>query len=262
MTLRERWRQRMDGYPGFFSPWGTHSPGWKMLPPVLKSLRTWVVIVLVLLGVGFVQQEVVGVYTVPSGSMKNTLLVGDVFIANKLAYGIRTPRWVGIPGTDYGRTVRSFTLLEGKRPEIGDVIVFRYPLHPSEIYVKRVIARGGDTVHIVQKQVYVNDVEIPLPPCSNLEFARFFKPGLIDPTIYPPGAGNRDNYGPVQVPDGHYFVMGDNRNASTDSRFWGFLPEELVIGKAEFILFSRGPEIEDSTVVHQTRIERVGRWVF
>ncbi|GBE30979.1 signal peptidase I [bacterium BMS3Bbin04] len=203
-----------------------------------------------------------GVYTVPSGSMKNTLLVGDVFVANKLAYGLRTPRWLGIPGTDFGMPIRSFTLIEGTPPDIGDVIVFRYPNNPSEIYVKRVIARGGDEFQIVQKRVLVNGDEIPMPPNGRFEFARFFEPGLIDPTIFPPGAGNSDNYGPVIVPEKHYFVLGDNRGSSADSRYWGYLPEELVLGKAEFIIFSRGMEMEEDELVMQTRLERIGHWVY
>jgi signal peptidase I len=262
MNLPEFWRKRIEGYPGFLSPWGTHSPGWKMLPRALKSLRTWVVLALILLGVGFFQQEVIGVYVVPSASMKNTLLVGDVFIANKLAYGLRTPRWFGIPGTDFGHPIPSFTLIEGTPPQSGDVIVFRFPKNPSEIYVKRVVASGGDNVLITHRQVIVNGVELPTPPNARLTFARFFKPGMVDPTIFPPGAGNQDNYGPVTVPDGHYFVLGDNRGSSTDSRFWGFLPEELVLGKAEFIIFSHGSDIVDNAMVEHTRFERVGRWVY
>ncbi len=262
MLDREHIRRAIRDYPGFFSPWHRHSPGWEMIPEPLKRPRTYLILVLILLTLGFVQQEVVGLYPVTSGSMKNTLLVGDVFLANKLAYGLRTPPWIGLPGTSWGFRPSIRFSFGATSPQPGEIILFRHPARMSEVFVKRVVATGGDTVLIEGKTVYVNGRQQPLPPNGRLTFARYFDPETQDPTIVPKGAGNRDYYGPVVVPEGHLFVLGDNRNSSTDSRYWGFLPEELVLGRALLVLFSYGylPGVEDDSRKH-IRFERMGHWL-
>ncbi|MDQ7784794.1 MAG: signal peptidase I [Desulfomonilaceae bacterium] len=153
-------------------------------------------------------------FKIPSGSMIPTLLVGDHILVNKLFYGIRVPftkaRWPRI--TEPGR---------------GDVIVFVYPEDRSKDFIKRVVAVGGDTIEIRDKTVFINGEPTHNPKVqfsSNVTL-----PGDISP---------RDNMPPVKVPEGHLFVMGDNRDYSHDSRWWRFVPVEDVKGEAFLIYYS------------------------
>jgi len=151
-------------------------------------------------------------FKIPSGSMIPTLLIGDQILVNKFIYGIRVPftdeRWPRF-----------------KDPQHGDVIVFVYPEDRTKDFIKRVVGVGGDTVEIRNKQVYVNGKP------ENNPHARY-GPNTIDPT------GKRDNMPPVKVPEGHLFVMGDNRDQSHDSRWWGFVPASDVKGEAFLIYYS------------------------
>ncbi|MEW6388494.1 MAG: signal peptidase I [Thermodesulfobacteriota bacterium] len=157
---------------------------------------------------------VVQAFSIPSGSMMDTLLIGDYLFVNKLSYGIRNPLtnkvWIPI----------------GK-PRRGDVVVFIYPQDPTKDYIKRVIAVPGDKVQIINKKVYINDKLTELPQAV-------FK----DPTILSARESPKDNLGPLVVPPDSYFVMGDNRDHSYDSRFWGFVPLDALRGKAFMIYFS------------------------
>ncbi len=154
--------------------------------------------------------------------MEPTLLVGDHILVSKFIYGIRIPftnaRWPHF-----------------KDPKAGDVIVFIFPEDRSKDFIKRVIAVGGDTVEVRNKQVLVNNVAVNNP------HGHFFDK-RIDP--------RRDNYGPVQVPAGHLFVMGDNRDFSQDSRFWGFVPVQDVKGEA-FLIYYSSPFENRPTVQEQ-----------
>ena len=149
-------------------------------------------------------------FEIPSGSMEPTLLIGDHILVNKLVYGVRIPfvgaRWP-----------------ELSKPQRQDVIVFIYPMDRTKDFIKRVIGIGGDTVEIIDKQVYINGTPIEDP------HAYFSVPGSANPG---------DNMGPVRVPPNALFVMGDNRDHSYDSRFWGFVPVRDVVGKAFIIYFS------------------------
>jgi signal peptidase I len=160
---------------------------------------------------------VVQAFQIPTGSMEDTLLVGDFILVDKITYGPRVN--VGIIA---GR-------LPGlRKPRTGDIIVFKYPIDPSKDFVKRLIAGPGQTVHIVDQKVYVEGELFPDPPKSK----------HVDPTILPGAYSHRDNYGPVVVPEGNYFFMGDNRENSKDSREWGFVPEENIKGRALIIYLS------------------------
>jgi signal peptidase I len=153
-------------------------------------------------------------FKIPSSSMEPTLLVGDHILVNKFVYGLRIPftddRWPKL-----------------KQPKAGDVIVFTYPEDRTKDFIKRVVAVGGDTVEIRDKHVYVNGKDQANP---HTEFrSRDLLPGNVSP---------RDNRRPEQVPRGQLFVMGDNRDYSHDSRFWGFVPEPDVKGEAFLIYYS------------------------
>lgn len=176
-------------------------------------------------------------FKIPTGSMEDTLLVGDYLLVNKFVYGARTPTTV--PFTDI--RVRSWRLPAVRQPGPGDVVVFRHPQDPTIDYIKRCVAVGGQTVEIRNKVVLVDGV--PFSRISRPPGLRFEDPEIIPrekgyDAVYPKEAGSRDNYGPVTVPDGHIFALGDNRDRSYDSRHWGFIPLDNVIGEAMCIYWS------------------------
>jgi signal peptidase I len=153
-------------------------------------------------------------FKIPSSSMESTLLVGDHILVNKFIYGVRIPftkdRWP------------VFT-----QPRRGDVIVFVYPEDRTKDFIKRVVGIGGDTVEIRDKHVILNGKPVENP---NAQFG--------DPRVFPESISKRDNMDPTKVPEGSLFVMGDNRDFSHDSRFWGFVPVEDVKGEAFIIYYS------------------------
>ena len=155
---------------------------------------------------------IVQAFKIPSGSMLPTLQIGDHLLVNKFIYGLRMP----------------FTgqlLIPWKTPIRGDVVVFRFPKDRNIDYIKRVVAVGGDKIEIVDKHLMINDAEV-----VDLH-AHFSSTAELSATASP-----RDNFGPVTVPAGKIFVMGDNRDNSYDSRFWGFVDHSDILGKA-FILY-------------------------
>lgn len=160
----------------------------------------------------FIRTFIVQAFKIPSGSMLPTLLIGDHLLVNKFIYGLRVP-------------VTGQLLVPVKQPGQGDIIVFRFPKDRSIDYIKRVIGTPGDTVELRDKHVFVNGGEIADPHAH-----------LSSSTILGANASPRDNFGPILVPEGKYFVMGDNRDNSYDSRFWGFVDEKDILGKA-FILY-------------------------
>ncbi len=163
---------------------------------------------------------VIQAFKIPSGSMENTLLVGDYILVNKFIYGVK------LPFTD-------ITVLPIKDPKRGDIIVFKFPKDPSKDYIKRVIAVGGDTVEIRNKKVYVNG------ELQSSDFAKFVDPRILSgPTRFGQIDSKRDNYGPEKIPEDQLFVMGDNRDSSNDSRFWGFVDKSAVRGRAIIIYWS------------------------
>jgi len=160
-------------------------------------------IVIAILIALFIRTFVVQAFKIPSGSMKPTLLVGDHILVNKFIYGVKIP-------------FLQKTIIPVSEPKRGDVIVFIYPEDRSKDFIKRVIGVGGDTIEIRNKQIFLN---------SQLYQDPF---GLyVDSVIIPSSMQPRDNYGPVRVPEGMLFVMGDNRDQSYDSRFWGFVDQRM-----------------------------------
>jgi signal peptidase I len=162
----------------------------------------------------FIRTFIVQAFKIPSGSMIPTLLIGDHILVNKLSYGVRIPFW-----EEY--------LVKFQNPQRGDVIVFIYPEDRTKDFIKRVVAVGGDTVEIKQKKIYINGRPVADPHA-------YFKDGEFAGEIQP----GQNNFGPRTVPDNHLFVMGDNRDSSHDSRFWGFVDLSEVRGKAFLIYWS------------------------
>ena len=146
--------------------------------------------------------------------MKQTLLIGDHILVNKFIYGVKIP-------------YLHKTLIPVTTPHRGDIIVFKFPLDPSKDFIKRVIAVGGDVLESRDKQLFVNNKAIG-----------YFHGVYTDPHIIPGNLRPRDNFGPITVPPHSLFVMGDNRDESFDSRFWGFVDLQAVSGKAFIIYWS------------------------
>lgn len=179
----------------------------------------------VLLVVLVVRSFIVEPFQIPSGSMKPTLEVGDFILVNKYAYGLRLP-------------VTHKQILEVDQPERGDVMVFRFPEDPSINFIKRVVGLPGDIIRYEGKQLYINNERIDktlveeAPEASPQQLLLEEQMNNASHQIY----NNPRDPGPqlrsVQVPEGHYFTMGDNRDHSNDSRYWGFVPEENIVGRA------------------------------
>jgi signal peptidase I len=184
----------------------------------------------------FIRTFVVQAFKIPTGSMENNLLIGDHLLVNKFMFGPTT-------------SALERALLPIDTIERGDVIVFKYPEEPSRDFIKRVIGLPGDTLELRDKKVSINGMPLDEP------YVHF---------IEPPGANSefrevtsfdvRERYGPVTVPPNQYFVMGDNRDNSQDSRYWGFLPRDYIKGKALVIYWSydAGPEVYDERTTGET----------
>lgn len=157
---------------------------------------------------------VIQAFKIPSGSMIPTLKIGDHILVNKFIYGTK------LPFTDR-------VIIPLKRPNRGDIIVFKFPDDEKKDFIKRVIGLPGDSVEIKGKKVYING--------NLIEDAYAVH---SDPMLYPAGIQPRDNYGPLTVPQDSYFVMGDNRDFSLDSRYWGFVKLNKIKGKAFIIYWS------------------------
>jgi signal peptidase I len=165
----------------------------------------------------FIRAFVVQAFKIPSGSMQNTLLIGDYILVNKFIYGVKIP-------------FTKITVIPVKNPRRGDIVVFKFPKDPSKDFIKRVVAVGGDTIMIRDKRVYVND------ELQEEDYA-VYTDGRILPSSGVYGT-TRDNLAPLKVPEGKLFVMGDNRDESNDSRFWHFADVSAVKGKAFIIYWS------------------------
>ena len=174
---------------------------------------------------GFTNTFVVQTFYIPSGSMENTLLVGDHLFVNRFLYGAAGGERSFLPS----RTVHR-----------GDIVVFRSPENPTLDVVKRCIGLPGDTLQIRAKRLYLNGKLVEDSAYAVHKDAR-----TIGDAFYSEQIRLRDNFGPYTVPPGHYFCMGDNRDYSYDSRFWGPLPAYLVKGRALFIYWSYGGETSD-----------------
>jgi signal peptidase I len=192
-----------------------------------RSLFPVILIVLIL------RSFMVEPFRIPSGSMMPTLLVGDFILVNKYAYGIRLP-------------VINTKIIDVGEPKRGDVVVFRYPKDPSTDYIKRVIGLPGDRIAYYNKKVFVNGVELKQEELSLYQgvgsgigmSGSHVKEEDISDKVHHKILIDDDRptlNGDFVVPENHYFVMGDNRDNSNDSRYWGFVPEENLVGKAFMI---------------------------
>lgn len=250
---------------------------------------------------------------VPTPSMENTIMTGDRLIINKLAFDLTTPRY--IPFTDI--PLPHVRLLEWGSPKKGDITVFIFPGHREEIeydkiesWVKRCVAEPGDTLEVINRVIFVNGRQLPIPANINYMSSGTKPRGIVEEDIFPKGSGfNSDNYGPIVVPkknevinltpdniekwetfinrefgkdvveirngkifieggeassytvkDDYYFLMGDNRDNSLDSRYWGFVPRRNIVGKPLFVYWSWNSDISFSDffeLLKSIRLERL-----
>jgi signal peptidase I len=185
-------------------------------------------IILAILIAFFIRTFVIQAYKIPSGSMKPTLQIGDHILVTKFNYGVKLP------------LIRSTVIPVGS-PKRGDIVVFIYPEDRSKDFIKRLIGLPGDVIEVRDKKILVNG--LPWNDAYGVNVDNLIIPGSVQP---------RDNFGPVTVPEGSLFVMGDNHDESYDSRFWGFVPIKDVLGKALIIYWSWNQED------HGVRWNRIG----
>jgi signal peptidase I len=238
------------------NPYAQSKPGGNAkLRYVLEQIWQLAIALLIVFAI---RSTIVEPFKIPSGSMIPTLYVGDFIFVNKFAYGLKLPF-----SDQFGSPV---TLINREPPKHGDIIVFRYPKEPETHYIKRVIGVPGDTVEVRNKVVFINgqplsqtealpdekiaqlkDIGDPRYGDSHMKLLREKIEGghehkiLIDQ--------NNDytmNFEPVKIPDGHLFVMGDNRDFSNDSRFWGLVPFDNISGRAEVIWLSMWFDMKDT----------------
>ncbi len=180
-----------------------------------STLREYTEAILIALVLAlFIRTFVVQAFKIPSGSMLPTLQIGDHILVNKFIYGVKIP-------------FSGSVLIPIKNPSQGDIVVFKYPKDPKLDYIKRVVGVGGDEIEIKDKKVFING-----KPLAD-EHAVHRDNRMLARRVAP-----RDNFGPIKVPEGKIFVMGDNRDNSHDSRFWGFVDLNEVRGKAFIIYWS------------------------
>jgi len=223
---------------------------------IWKEVRSWLIAIGIIL---FLRGFIVQTFHVPTGSMKDTISIGDFLIVNRLKYGIK------LPFTDK-------YLLRTKEPKRGEIIVFRYPLGGKGLFkdtnfVKRCMGIAGDTIYIKHKEVFINGENINVDYTSHRDSREYPPLNLGKEQLqhlwqngklhkYP---HMRDNFGPIIVPEGHVFAMGDNRDESDDSRFWGPVPIDNISGTPLLIYWSWKPEVSITALFKKVRWKRIGK---
>jgi signal peptidase I len=225
-----------------------------MSEKIKNEIRSWLFVIVIVL---ILRAVFVEAYVIPTGSMEKTLLIGDALMVNRFIYGVKIP----IPFTK-----KQIPIIPGRFPQHGEIIAFQSPFENINL-VKRCIAVEGDTVEIIDKVLYINGERIAEPFVRHRD-RRIFRGVNYDSKLYQEKwekseLGDkfryhvRDNFGPVVVPKDHIFAMGDNRDDSMDSRFWGPLHVKYLLGKPLFIYFSFDPGGPAQTLFE---ILRIWRW--
>ena len=164
---------------------------------------------------------IIQAFKIPTGSMEPTLLVGDHLLVSKFSYSIHVPNEVPFTSIQLFPDYHFFSSV----PERGNIVVFKFPLEPDKDFIKRVVGLPGETIQVIRQRVYIDDKLLKEP------YAHHSQPSS-------PNSGTRDNMAPLRIPEGHIFVMGDNRENSSDSRVWGTLDLKNLRGKAQWIYWS------------------------
>lgn len=214
----------------------TRRVGWRSLHVLIDWLKS---VSLALMLFVLVRSLLIEAFKIPSGSMEGTLLVGDFLLVNKLVYGAEVP-------------LTNKRLPALRSPARGEVVVFSWPTDPSKNFVKRIVGLPGDTLEMREgdlvrngvhvREPYVRHTQPHMDPATD-EFR--WQRDFIVPTARAGARGyrpSRNNWGPILVPAHQYFVLGDNRDNSLDSRYWGFLPDSMVRGRPLFVYYSYAPD--------------------
>ena len=227
-------------------------------------------ILVALLAALVLRSFVVQAFRIPTGSMKDTLLIGDFLLVNKFIYGARTPD--SIPFTDI--QLPSWRILPPlHKPHRSDIIVFKYPGDPKLDYIKRCIGLPGDMIEVRDGEPYINGqvegkrefVKKEYDPEEG-HYVMYYKVTTPANKVYTIRRhGDRfqssESQGPMRVPEGYYFMMGDNRDNSADSRVWGFLPEKNVVGQALVIYMSWDKQVPLYRIFNKIRWTRIGNLI-
>ena len=228
--------------------------GWRA-----TALYEWAKTIVIAFALFFIVRAFfVEAFKIPSGSMENTLLPGDFLLVNKLVYGAQIP-------------FTTKTLPAIRKPRRGDVIVFQYPSEPSKNFVKRLVGVPGDTLAMENgilirngealQESYVSHTEPDHDPIDDEFYWQrnyIVRTAEASTSVYRP---SRNNWGPLVVPKGNYFVLGDNRDNSHDSRYWGFVPDSLVRGRPMFVYYSFARDSADGGWMNGIRWRRLGEAV-
>ena len=201
----------------------TDDPTEKTQAPKKSIAREYTEAILIALILAlFIRTFIIQAFKIPSGSMENTLLIGDHILVSKFSYGTHIPNEIPFINTKLFDDI----ILFSKVPERGDIIVFKFPKDETRDFIKRVIGLPGDLLEVRRQKVYINN-----KPYEDTHARHTDSPS--DSSLVP-----RDDFGPILVPDDHVFVMGDNRENSQDSRYWGYLNVKKIRGKALIIYWS------------------------
>jgi len=235
-----------------------------------KIIKEAVSIFFIFIGVFAFRSTFYEPYTIPSGSMIPTLKIGDYILVDKWSYGFKIPFSEGFPGIDPTKEWKPIYITSFKSPKRGDVVVFKYPKDKSINYIKRVVGLPGDELEIIDNIVYINgksydNVKIPgdqIMKDMDFKFKHYefdfyqSKTGDHTHVIQLSKRSFPSNRAKIVIPPDKYFMMGDNRDFSADSRYWGFVSKEEILGKALFIWFSMVSPFSDSPF--QFRFGRIG----
>ncbi len=237
---------------------------------MLNRIKLWIAdtgkqLAIAIIIVMFLRSSIIEPYKIPSGSMIPTLFIGDHIFVNKFSYGFK------VPFTEFFLE-RPIYVTQQQLPTRGDVIVFRYPRDETINYIKRVVGLPGDRVAIREKILYINDKPVEVTPLKdpNLEagmetdddrrvlslFTEKLE-GADHPVLYNMNSLLNSDYGPIEVPEGKILAFGDNRDKSSDSRMWGFVPMENIKGKAMFVWLNFA-FLMDNEFRFQFKPERIG----
>ena len=245
---RNRYEARREGLEGLSKRERAEHLKAPLVAEYCRSLFSVFVIVFILRAFFF------GNFNIPTGSMETTLPIGDFLIVNKTAYGVRTP-------------LNNAVIMPTGKPERGDIAVFHYPVYPQVDFIKRIIGLPGDHISYHDKVLTINGKEMPQTfvkqkivkddsPTKPVTIYREELGAVSHRIVRMPWAEARD-FENVVVPEGHYFVMGDNRDNSADSRYWGFVPASHLVGKAMFVWMSWNSNAD--TLWNKIRWDELGR---
>jgi len=241
----------------------------KKLEQQKKLVKDLKIIVVILCGVFVFRSVVFEPFRIPSGSMIPTLMIGDFILVNKMAYGLKVPFSDMAFGTVNSTPVYVY---ESEKPKRGDVVVFKYPQEPSINYIKRIIAIPGDSVEIKNKVIYINNTAVANEAIDGKDYIndmddkfkgynlKFYKNKIGSSefvTQYDNDNIYKSDMAKMTIPAGKYFMVGDNRDFSYDSRFWGLVSFDQIRGKAVLVWFSFILPFSDSPV--KFRPWRIGR---